>query len=78
MDDKTMMEEYEPETAKMLKWSEFVEHVAAEFFTGHKLEKLSFEDGGNKNVTFLSLPYGTAQFSQAQTVGKWAWVKVGS
>ena len=46
---KTMMEEYDAEGAKKVKWSAFVEREVADFFTGYKLEKMTVEDGkGNK------------------------------
>ena len=46
---KTMEEEYNPDNAKRMKWAEFVETTVLDFFSAHKLEKISVEDGnGNK------------------------------
>ncbi|MDR1116775.1 MAG: hypothetical protein LBL09_00830 [Oscillospiraceae bacterium] len=46
---RTMEEELNPEGAKRVKWSEFVETSVLDFFDGHKLEKITVEDGnGNK------------------------------
>ena len=37
------------EQTRKVKWASFVEGEAADFFTGHKLEKMTMEDGnGNK------------------------------
>ena len=45
----TMLEEYEPEQAAKLRWTEAVDGPICELFSALKLEKLSAEDGnGNK------------------------------
>lgn len=52
MNDKiaeTMEEAYEPGQAQTKKWSVFVESDVVNFFTAHKIEKMTIEDGnGNK------------------------------
>ena len=46
---KAMEDEYEPETRNQKRWAEFVETVVVDFFSDHKLEKMSLEDdNGNK------------------------------
>ena len=46
---QTMEEEYNPDGAKRLEWAKFVETTVLDFFGGHKLEKMTIEDGnGNK------------------------------
>lgn len=46
---ETMEEEQNPEGAKRMKWTAFVESALADFFIEYKLEKLTVEDGnGNK------------------------------
>jgi len=46
---QTMLEAYDKDEHKRLKWSEFVEGPLADYFTGYKLERMVVEDGfGNK------------------------------
>jgi len=46
---KTMEEEYDPTQANVKKWSAFVESDVVNFFTAHKIEKMTIDDGnGNK------------------------------
>jgi len=46
---QVMEGEYEPETRNQKRWAEFVETVVVDFFSDHKLEKMSLEDdNGNK------------------------------
>ncbi len=50
----TMLEEYEPEQAAKLRWTEAVDGPICELFSALKLEKLTAEDG-NGNKVKLSL-----------------------
>lgn len=50
----TMLEEYEPQEAAKLRWTESVDGPICELFNALKLEKLTAEDG-NGNKVKLSL-----------------------
>jgi len=48
----TMEEAYEPEKARIKKWSEFVELTALDFFQECELEKMTLEDGNGNKAKF--------------------------
>jgi len=65
--DTITTHEADSEAVKKANWSSFLETTVADFFTGHKLEKMTIEDGNGNKAKFSRTKDNGIKIEQSST-----------
>ena len=65
--DTITTHEADSEAVKKANWSSFLETTVADFFIGHKLEKMTIEDGNGNKAKFSRTKDNGIKIEQSST-----------